>query len=273
MNIIGNKYKLLEKIGSGSFGEIYKGENIRTKELVAIKMECMNETSLSLLKNESMKYNYLSKIKGIPDIKWFGKENNYYFMVINLLGKSLKQFFLENTNTMTYSVHNKSFSLQRTREIGIKMIQLIRNIHERGLIHRDIKPDNFLFGLHDNTQLYIIDFGFCKSYIKKNQHIPLKKTNKLIGSPNYASVNAHKHLELSRRDDLESIGYILLYLYYGKLEWEEIDSLEMDESILLLKDTILMCSLPDFLREYFKEIRMLGFEETPNYQSLINILS
>lgn len=266
MVIIANKYKLLEKIGSGSFGEIYKGENIRTKELVAIKMECLN-TELSLLKNESIKYNYLSKIKGIPSIKWFGKDNYYYFMVINLLGKSLKQFFLENKTQYKY------FSQKTIGEIGINMLHLIMNIHEKGLIHRDIKPDNFLFGLNDCNQLYLIDFGFCKSYLKNDQHIPLKNTNKLIGSPNYASVNAHKCIELSRRDDLESIGYILLYLYNGKLEWEEIDFLEKNDKIILLKENIITNCIPNFLREYFHQIRNLSFEETPNYKSLLNILS
>jgi serine/threonine protein kinase len=266
MTIIANKYKLLEKIGSGSFGEIYKGENIRTKELVAIKIECI-KNGTSLLKNESIKYNYLSKIKGIPNIKWFGKDNCYYFMVINLLGKSLKQFFLETKTQYA------SFSPNYIIDIGIKMINLVMNIHEKGLIHRDIKPDNFLFGLNDSDQLYLIDFGFCKCYLNNFQHIPFKNTNKLIGSPNYASINAHKCFELSRRDDLESIGYILLYLYNGKLEWEEIDFLEKNDKILLLKENIISSSIPDFLREYFHRIRNINFEETPNYKILLNILS
>ena len=133
-------------------------------------------------------------------------------MVIPLLGESLEQYKINKGNFI---------SLETIFDIGKQMLDLLESIHSKGLIHRDIKPDNFLFGL--DSKLYLIDFGFCKSYLKDNKHISKKKTSSLIGSVNFASFHSHEHLELSRRDDLISLGYILYYLYYGNLDWSKID--------------------------------------------------
>jgi len=265
--LINNKYKILENIGSGTFGTIYKGENIRSLEKVAIKVEPMlNDTKL--LKNESIAYQYLKNTNGVPQVKWFGKDNENYYMVLNLFGESLQS--LKNR----YS----NFSLTLTLKIGIQLISLIQTIHEKGLIHRDIKPDNFLFGLDDKkNKLHIIDFGFCKTYLDGEKHIKQKKINGLIGSANYTSVNSHNFLEQSRRDDLESIGYILLYLYSGKLEWQNIfltNFIEKNRVICDLKERIFespnIKQLPNVLIEYLKYVKELQFEETPDYLFLIN---
>jgi casein kinase I family protein HRR25 len=206
MELINKKYLILTKIGSGSFGTIYKGQNIRTNELVAIKVERISD-KLKLLKNESKIYQYLNGCSGIPIVKWFGKDDINYYMVINLLGTSLQEL----KNKM-----NK-FSLTLVLKLGIKIILLLMTIHEKGLVHRDIKPDNFLFGLNRVNELYIIDFGFCKSYLEDNNHVRIKSTYNMIGSMNYASIMSHKRYELSRRDDLETLSYIMLYFFNGSL--------------------------------------------------------
>ena len=166
MSLIGNKYKLLEKIGEGSFGSIYKGENIRTHELVAIKVEpIINNTKL--LKNESIIYQYLNNNEGLPNVKWFGKDQVNYYMTINLLGESLQ----------TLKERKETFSLKLVLQIGIQIITLLKMIHDKGLVHRDIKPDNFLLGLKNkNKQIYIIDFGFCKTFLNNDKHIDINKT-------------------------------------------------------------------------------------------------
>jgi len=146
---INNKYVILDKIGSGSFGSIYKGQNIRTKEYVAIKVECAKH-DLKLLKNESTIYQYLNGCEGIPHVKWFGKDENNYYMVINLLGSSLQDLMNKN----------KKLSLISVFKLGIKILCILKTIHEKGLVHRDIKPDNFLFGLNKIKQIYLIDFRF-----------------------------------------------------------------------------------------------------------------
>ena len=259
MSLIGNKYKLIEKIGEGAFGSIYKGENSRTKELVAIKVEPINNNT-KLLKNESIIYQYLINNEGLPNVKWFGKDKINYYMVINLLGESLQ--------SLKERKHN--FSLKLVLQIGIQIIKLLKMIHNKGLIHRDIKPDNFLLGLNDkNRQIYIIDFGFCKSFLNDNKHIDMKKTNNIIGTNNFASVNAHDFNELSRRDDLESLGYMLIYFYFGELMWKDYSNNEM---IKIIKNNIINDeNIPKIILKYFEIIKCLEFKETPNYDFITNM--
>jgi serine/threonine protein kinase len=259
MSLIGNKYKLLEKIGEGAFGSIYKGENIRTKELVAIKVEPI-ENNTKLLKNESIIYQYLINNEGLPNVKWFGKDKTNYYMVLNLLGESLQSL----------KERKRKFSLKLVLQIGIQIINLLRMIHNKGLVHRDIKPDNFLLGLNNkNKQIYIIDFGFCKTFLNDNKHIDIKKTNNIIGTNNFASTNAHECNELSRRDDLESLGYMLVYFYLGNLPWKDYSNNEM---IKIMKNNIMNDeSIPKIILKYFEIIKCLEFKEAPNYDFLINI--
>jgi casein kinase I family protein HRR25 len=260
MLLVNKKYTLLEKIGEGSFGFVYRGQNIRTMEYVAIKIEPIkNQTKL--LKNESLIYHYLNNNLGIPTVKWFGKDEHNYYMVINLLGKSLQQI-KDNVGI---------FSLQLILKIGIIILELLKTIHEKGFVHRDIKPENFLLGIKkEDNYIYIIDFGFCKSYLINNNHMPQKKTHNLIGSKTYASINAHNFIELSRRDDLESLGYMLLYFFLGTLLWQNTTE---DESIKHLKERILEDKkIPEILIFYMNYVRNLAFDETPNYIFIINKL-
>jgi serine/threonine protein kinase len=255
--LINNKYRLLEKLGSGSYGSIFKAENVRTKELVAIKVESIQE-ELKLLKNESKIYHYLQGCTGIVPVKWYGKDSRNYYMVIHLLGKSLQD------------VLNKEgrFSLCTTLKIGINILTIIKTLHEKGLVHRDIKPDNFLFGIHNFHSLYLIDFGFCKTFLTNNsrqesEHILPKKTHNLIGSKNYASIMSHSRMELSRRDDMESFCYLLFALFHGSLKWSFIS----DEcEIIRLKRTLVDDPhQPAILVQLLREVRCMEFEEKPNY--------
>ncbi len=257
MNFINNKYKIIEKIGAGCFGEIYKGENIRTQEHVAIKVEPISN-NLKLLKNESVIYQYLVGTIGVPNVKWFGKDAVNYYMVLNLLGDSLQ----------TLLNSKKSFSLKLVLQIGLQIIFILKSIHEKGLVHRDIKPDNFLLGNDNNKkQIYIIDFGFCKSLVNVTDS---KKTTGIIGSLTYASLNAHNYTELSYRDDLESLGYMLLYFYQGFLEWQKIEDKLL---IIQMKQQVVdNVKIPIVLRNFLKRVRLLTFKETPDYNTLINLL-
>ena len=265
MYIASNKYLLTEKIGSGSFGTIYKGCNVRTNEPVAVKVEpIVNETKL--LKNETIIYKYLTGLKGIPNVKWFGKDDANYYMVINLLGESLE----------TLLEKKKVFSLKLVLQLGIQVLELLSYIHDKGLVHRDIKPENFLLGLgEDKNQLYIIDFGFCRSYLKKTEHIEMKKTSSLIGTPKFASIHAHNLDELSRRDDLESLGYMLIYLFLGELEWQDIRFLNYKNNtrnIIMLKHNVIHnTKIPTILKNYLQIIFELEFNEKPDYLQYIDL--
>lgn len=257
MEIINKKYIIINKIGSGSFGSIYRGQNIRTKEYVAIKIEKIND-ELKLLKNESKIYNYLNGCQGIPSVKWFGKDNNNYYMVINLLGISLQEL----KNRMS------KFPPLLVLKLGIKIVVLLKTIHEKGLLHRDIKPDNFLFGQNNFKDIYLIDFGFCKSYLEDDNHIQMRTTHNIIGSMNYASIMSHKRCELSRRDDLESLSYMLFYFLSGSLPWNT----DTDENEILKKKIDLINSnrYPSFLLDLLRYIRSLEYEEKPNYYLIMD---
>jgi serine/threonine protein kinase len=268
--IIGKKYLVINKIGNGSFGSIFKGENIRTKELVAIKVESINQ-NLKLLKNESNIYQYLKELEGIPNIKWYGKDEINYYMVIPLLGDSL-QLVIDSKN------NNSTNSLLFIKETSIQILFLIKSIHEKGLIHRDIKPDNFLFG-KNNNKLFLIDFGLCKFFLdNNNNHISIKKTSYLIGSINYVSINSHEKFELSRRDDIISLGYIMFYLYYERLDWSDINGSDKTEEnlkkIYILKKNILKKEkIPFFLFKIIEYGYSLTFEEEPNYFYLNQLIN
>lgn len=251
------KYIILSKIGNGSFGEIYKGENIRTKEFVAIKRE--KQINNKLLKHEAKIYTYLGKQTGFLELKWFGISNEYSYLVTNLLGDSLKQ--------------HKSLLLSEIKSIGVQMVKRIQILHEKSLLHRDIKPDNFVFD-QSNTIVYLIDFGLCKSFVtKEGNHIPYKLTKNIIGSVNYVSLNGHDNIELTRRDDLESMLYVLLFLL-DMLPWKIDETLTLT-NIIELKQNIFHLNIPSTIKRMMTYIRNLSFDETPNYnyiESLINTI-
>jgi serine/threonine protein kinase len=265
--IVSNKYKIIRKIGNGSFGEIYSGINIRTGENVAIKIEAI-QNNTKLLKNEAKIYQYLNGKIGIPQVKWFGVDDVNNYMVINLLGYSLTELIKKYTR----------FSLKITLQLGIQIVERLKTIHTNGLIHRDIKPDNFL--MSDHNTLFIIDFGLCKTYWDENRrHINEKCIKTPIGTLDFISINVHNLVEPSRRDDLESVGYILLYLFYGELEWQDnnnmikMNNIGINDKIKNRKiEFINRLEIRTFLN-YFTYVKNLSFKETPDYDYLCKILS
>lgn len=255
--IISNKYEVLEKIGEGCFGQIYKGRNIRTGENVAIKVEpIVNQTKL--LKNETKIYQYLAQGQGIPRVKWFGVDEKNNYMVVTLLGDSLFDVVKKKS----------TFSLEDVLKIGKQLLERLEYVHSMGLIHRDIKPDNFLIG-KDNI-IFLIDFGLCKKYLKDDVHIENKKLSKLLGTPAFVSVNIHNLNQPSRRDDLESMVYVLLYLHFGKLHWmdcRDLDEIKTKKIKLIENDKI-----PKIIRDILLYIRGLDYDENPDYKCILNFL-
>jgi serine/threonine protein kinase len=270
-NIIANKYKIIQKIGSGTFGSIFEGINIRTHEKVAIKIEQITD-ELKLLKNESNIYRLLSNVDGVPKIKWYGKDETYYYMVIDLFGDSLQELLDKSVK----------LSLKTTLQIGINILSILMKIHDTGFIHRDIKPENFLLTLHKPRKVFLIDFGISKPYIINNKHIEFKIKNKFIGTLNFASINTHNFCEQSRRDDLESLAYMLIYFYLGELEWinkniNEIeidyDKFETENNYIKDKKNIIneIKDIPNVLKDFYKKTRELSFEERPHYENYMDI--
>jgi len=266
MNIcVCSKFRLKKKIGSGSFGEIYLGEQISNGELVAIKLE-PSQSKQPLLFHETKIYKRLSASIGIPEVKWSGIEGDYNVIVMELLGDSLGTIF---------ETHGKKFSLKTVLLIADQLLQRIEFIHNKGLLHRDIKPENFVVGSGIKSNIiYVIDFGISSDYLipNTNNHIEHATGRQLTGTARYASIRNHLGNEPSRRDDLESIAYLLIYFLTGTLPWLGIkaqSATEKYEKIAKKKintpiDTI--CNgIPLEFQTFLHETRRLEFADKPNY--------
>ena len=274
--MIGGKYRLIEMIGEGAFGAVLKGEHVHNNEKVAIKIE-KKCSPINMLKNESKIYLMLNKedsVGGFPNLKWFGKDEQFYYMVLELLGESLVSF--KSTSSLDLSI-----PLPIVAKIGVQIIQRIKSVHQKGLIHRDIKPDNFLFGLGRNSQtVYLIDFGFCKNYVTpEGDHIAKGGvTSGVIGTPNFVSVNAHEFLQTSRRDDIESAIYVLIYLFLPLAQWRKTfsdnmtnDQIKRAKMSMRSPDNALLNGTP--FAELLSRCDALEYEEEPNYVRLSHLIS
>ena len=253
--IIANKYELLEKLNSGSFGTVYKGKHVRTGELVAIKIERKSITSS--LKNEAKICQYLAKEPGFLGAKWYQTDEHYTYLVINLLVCSL---------TSLIKIKG-SLPLNIILKLGIQMIKRIETLHSKYLLHRDVKPDNFM--LNKNKTLYLIDYGLCKRYDHDGRHIEQAKITSIIGSVNFVSLNVHKGCEPSRRDDLESCLYVMIYMLFGK--FFSVNGEEPLKILILKKEQL--TNIPRFLTIAINYVRTLRFEEEPDYKYIIRIFS
>jgi len=196
-------------------------------------------------------------------------DGEYNVMVIDLLGPSLEDVFNQC---------NRKFSLKTVLMLADQMITRVEYMHTRGFLHRDIKPDNFLVGLgRKANQVYIIDYGLAKKYrdLQTHKHIPYRENKNFTGTARYASVNTHLGVEQSRRDDLESLGYVLMYFLRGSLPWQGLKAGtkkqkydKISEKKMLTSIEALCKSYPSEFITYFHYCRSLRFEDKPDYSYL-----
>ena len=239
--------------------------------LCAFKFEKKRYGRHSLLKAES---EIMIELKGygIPRIISYTEKDDYNIMIMELLGKSLEGLAKQYTD--------EKLSLKTVCMLGIEMLKILKNIHEKHYIHRDIKPDNFVIGYSNQDQLYLIDFGLAKQYRSAQtlQQKPMQTNKRLTGTARYASINALRGCDQSRRDDLESVGYVAAYLLRGNLPWQGILVKTKEEKyakILYRKQNVtseqLFIGYPNELSSYMDYCKNLGYEEEPNYEYLSNL--
>ena len=263
-------YLIIEQIGSGSFGEVYLAQ-YKKGGYVAVKVE--ERRKVQRVYNEYKIYNHLHEKDfnvGLPKIHDYLQSSDYNILVMQLLGPSLEDLF---------NKEYRKFKLPTVYLIATQLITLLEKLHNAGYIHRDIKPNNFLIGRDENMgQIYMMDFGLLKKYIENGKHMKFRDKRSLIGTARYASVNMHMGFEPSRRDDLESVGYMLIYFLKGVLPWQGIRKKKKIRQVELIGDSktctsleSLCADLPNCFREYIKYCRKLKFHENPDYEYLRNL--
>ncbi|KAG0703819.1 casein kinase I alpha [Suillus ampliporus] len=241
---VDGRFRLGDVLGSGSYAVVYHARNIIKDNAVAIKLEPINHSS-----SVQREYHILKNLEGgvgIPHALWFGRESTYHALVLDLLGPSLHSIFL---------AHNQNSALT-----------LLEYIHSHNYIHGDIKPQNVVVGLGDlKHTAFIIDFGTAKEFWNASTgvHIPFRQGQRLTGTPAFTSINDHLGVELGRRDDLESLTYMLIYCLQGSLPW------------LTLNTTIeVLChGIPVEFATILIYTHTLAFSEDPDYNHLRLLLS
>ena len=284
--IIVNNFVLIKKIGKGAFGQVFISWNFKDNIEVATKVETQKFSQIELefiilkqllINNSKLPVNHdfsghyhipQDRIMGFPKLYGYGKlTSGASYLVMECLGPNLMDLF---------NYCGKKFSLMTVCLIGMQIIGRIEYLHNKGFIHRDIKPENFLIGLgNESNIIYLIDYGLAKQFrdSKTKQHISYREGKNLKGTARYVSINTHLGIEQSRRDDLESIGYMLLYFLKGNLPWQGIKAANQQiekifEKKLQIPIELLCKDQAEEIYLYFKYVKGLNFEDKPDYKYL-----
>lgn len=268
VSIFSGKFTLDKLLGKGGFGEVYQGTQVATGEKVAIKLEkCSGR---SFLFHEARVMQDLQTFSqnptcGMPTLKYFGQEGDFRVLIMTLHGPSLEDLH----------EHLGRFSLKTTLMLADQMISRLEFVHSVGYVHRDLKPDNFLMGIGKlSHHCYLIDFGLSTKYLSSNgSHREMTTGRNFVGTTRYASLRTHQGISQSRRDDMEQLAYIFVYLLRGRLPWSGLNIKDRDEKEKAIGDmkeklpTSQICNrCPQQFEDFLLYSRKMEFTETPQYE-------
>lgn len=259
----GEKWKLGRLLGSGGFGSVYEAIDRGTGRKYAVKVE---KKRLRYIRKEYFTYRQLQRFQAYatPRVYFFGHFNRKYdALVMDCLGSSLRD------KADRYGCLHP----RQAVEFGLQAIRRLKFIHDSDFIHQDIKPDNMMTGRGNNAgRLYLVDFGLAAKYRYGGKHVNFYRKAGIAGTKVYASVHAHRGDKLSRRDDMESLGYTILEWFRGHLPWYGMSS-ERTLNMKQYGSVDRLCTSFYFpMRRYFKHIRGLRFKDMPNYSYLSSAL-
>jgi casein kinase 1 len=263
-----SKTQLLDRISGGSFGEVYLGRMKNLEEDVAVKLEPRNLQTQYLL-HEGSVYRKLENGPGIPRVHWYGMHgSDYSVMIMDLLGPTIQHLFANC---------NHQLSLKTVLQLADQMLRIMEHVHRNNFVHRDISPSNFTLGLgkHHN-QVFLIDFGHARKLA--TGFIPGRRTSTkrpMVGTPRFASIFTHMGREEARRDDLESLGFIWVYLLKGRLPWQGIQCNSHQEKLAEIAKRkmntpldVLCEGIPREFAEYIHFVRHLKQQDVPDYNQI-----
>lgn len=269
-SIFQGKFTLDKLLGKGGFGEVWQGTQVSSGERVALKLE--RNSGRSFLFHEARVMQDLQTFcpgtptAGIPTLKYFGQEGDYRVLIMTVHGPSLEDLH----------EHLGKFSLKTTAMLADQMISRLEFVHSVGYVHRDLKPDNFLMGLGKlSHHVYLIDYGLSTRYVSgtTGQHREMTTGRNFVGTTRYASLRTHQGVSQARRDDMEQLAYILVYLYRGRLPWSGLQIKDRDEkekAIGDLKEKLPTSKICERCPRQFEDLllytRKMDFEEQPQYE-------
>eukprot|EP01116_Phalansterium_solitarium_P006661 TRINITY_DN19002_c0_g1_i1.p1 TRINITY_DN19002_c0_g1~~TRINITY_DN19002_c0_g1_i1.p1 ORF type:complete len:591 (+),score=173.25 TRINITY_DN19002_c0_g1_i1:252-2024(+) len=265
--IIKGRWKIVKKIGQGAFGEIYQSKNILTNEMVAMKVERVDSKKQVL----KLEVTVLKKLQDCPYVCRFitcGRFNDYNYMVMELLG--------DNLSELRRRMPDGKFSLATTLKLGQHMLLAIEAVHELGYLHRDVKPSNFAIGLAPGKRrtTFIIDFGLSRRFLLGTGEVrPARESSGFRGTARYASINSHLCKDLSRRDDLWSLLYLLIEFARGSLPWRKLkDKDKIGETKIQFNNADLVADLPSEFLLFMQHLQSLQYADRPDYSYMKGLL-
>lgn len=257
------RWKVVKKIGGGGFGEIYQGHDTVTQEMVALKLESAN-TSKQVLK---MEVAVLKKLQGNYHVCHFiacGRNDRFNYVVMSLVGQNLAE--------LRRSQSRGAFSIGTMLKLGVQILNGIEAIHDCGFLHRDVKPSNFAMGNTKQTSrtVYMLDFGLSRQYVNNEGNVRAPRAVAgFRGTVRYASITAHENKEMSRKDDLWSVFYMLVEFAQGSLPWRKLkDKEEVGKYKKAYDDKMLLKHIPSEFKQFLAHIKSLGYADRPDYNLL-----